>query len=143
MPYLQTEFDTFQAGFSPDGRWVAYTSNESKRYEVYVQPFPAGSGRWQISTEGGAQPQWSRSGRELFYLAPDRKLMAVPIRSGAGFEPGSPRALFQTEVTGLVDARNHYVVAADGERFLVNTVVEEPPSAPINVVVNWASPSRR
>jgi len=143
VPYLQTEFDTFQAGFSPDGRWVAYTSNESKRYEVYVQPFPAGSGRWQISTEGGAQPQWSRSGRELFYLAPDRKLMAVPIRSGASFEPGSPRALFQTEVTGLVDARNHYVVAADGERFLVNTVVEEPRSAPINVVVNWASPSRR
>jgi dipeptidyl aminopeptidase/acylaminoacyl peptidase len=140
---LSPDLDTFQAQFSPDGRWVAYTSNESKRYEVYVQPFPAGSGRWQISTEGGRPTPVEPRREGVLLPAPDRKLMAVPIRSGASVEPGSPRARFQTEVTGLVDARNHYVVAADEERFLVNTVVEEPPSAPINVVVNWASPSRR
>ena len=138
--YLQTEFDTFQAQFSPDGRWIAYASNESNpRYEVYVQPFPLSSGKWQISSNGGAQPSWRRDGKELFYLAPDRRLMAVEVKTGSTFEPGTPKALFQTQVTGLVDARNHYVVSGDGQRFLVNTIVQEASSSPITVVVNWTA----
>ncbi|MBI3668115.1 MAG: serine/threonine-protein kinase [Acidobacteria bacterium] len=140
MPYLQTEFDAFQAQFSPDGRWIAYTSNESNpRYEVYVQPFPMSGGKWQISANGGAQPSWRRDGRELFYLAPDRRLMAAEVKPGSTFEPGVPKALFQTQVTGLVDARNHYVASRDGQRFLVNTIVQEATSSPITVVVNWTA----
>src|SRR5204862_49735 len=82
------------AQFSPDGRFVAYVSDESGRAEVYVQSFPASGGKWQISTGGGDQPQWRRDGGELFYMAPDKKLMAVPIAPGNEFAPGSPVALF-------------------------------------------------
>ena len=136
-PYFRAEFDSFQAQFSPDGRWIAYASNESNRYEVYVQPFPLSSGRWQISTHGGTQPQWRRDGTELYYLAPDRKLMAVGVKSGATLEPGPPKPLFQTQVTGLVDVRNHYVPGAGGQRFLVNSIVGEGASTPIAVALNW------
>ncbi|HYM11730.1 MAG TPA: hypothetical protein VEU62_13425, partial [Bryobacterales bacterium] len=142
FPYLQTESDEFQARFSPDGRWIAYVSNESNpRYEVYVQAFNgqgAASGeKWQVSTNGGAQPAWRRDGRELFYMAPDQKIMAVEVKSGSTFEPGAPKALFQTQVLGVTDARNHYAVTSDGQRFLVNTVVENLTSSPITVLVNW------
>lgn len=135
--YLESGFDAFQAKFSPDGRWIAYTSNESNRYEVYVQPFPMSAGRWQISTNGGAQPSWRRDGKELFYLAPDRKLIAVEVKAGSTFEPGVPKALFQTQVLGVTDARNHYAPSGDGQRFLVSTVLEESASSPITVVVGW------
>lgn len=134
--YVQSEFDEFQAHLSTDGRFVAYTSNESGVYEVYVQPFPASGAKWQVSTSGGAQPRWGGDGRELFYLAADLKLMAVKVESSGGFDPGIPRALFQTEVTGLVDARNHYEVSSDGQRFLVSTV-QEPASSSMGVVINW------
>jgi len=135
--YFRAEFDSFQAQFSPDGRWIAYASNESNRYEVYVQPFPLSSGRWQISTNGGAQPQWRRDGTELYYLAPDRKLMVVAVKSGATLEPGPPKPLFQTRVTGLVDVRNHYVSGVGGQRFLINSIVGEGASTPIAVALNW------
>ncbi|MCA1642389.1 MAG: protein kinase [Acidobacteria bacterium] len=97
-PFLQTEFNETHAQFSPDGRFVAYVSDESGRAEVYVQSFPAAGGKWQISTGGGDQPQWRRDGRELFYMAPDKTLMAVPIAAGGSFEPGSPAALFATHI---------------------------------------------
>jgi hypothetical protein len=132
--YLQNEFDAFQAQFSPDGRWIAYTSNESGEYQVYVQPFPMREGKSQISTSGGAQPQWRRDGRELFYLARDGTLMAVEVKSNTKFEPGIPKPLFQTRVTGLTNARNHYVSSADGQRFLVNTVVEDDTPSPVTVL---------
>jgi Tol biopolymer transport system component len=139
ISYLQSEFDTFQAQFSPDGRWIAYTSNESGEYQVYVQPFPMRDGKRQISTSGGAQPQWRRDGRELFYLARDGTLMAVEARSGVRFEPGVPKPLFRTQVTGLTNARNHYVSSADGQRFLVNTIIEEGASSHVTVLFGSAA----
>jgi len=81
VPVAQTRFEEVQAQFSPDGRWLAYASNETSRYEIYVRPFPASGGKWQVSSEGGIYPQWRRDGRELFYVAPDNKLMAVPIQA--------------------------------------------------------------
>ncbi|MFN2480058.1 MAG: protein kinase, partial [Pyrinomonadaceae bacterium] len=87
-PFLRTEFNEVQAQFSRDGKWVAYTSDVSGAPEVYVQTFPASGGRWRVSTGGGSQPRWRRDGRELFYIAPDRKLMAVSIKPGAAFEAG-------------------------------------------------------
>ncbi len=140
FPYLQTDFDTFQAQFSPDSRWISYTSNESNRYQIYVQPFQgkaASGSKWPISTEGGSQASWRQDGRELYYIAADRKLMVVEIKPGATFDPGAPRALFQTQVPGLVDARNHYVASTDGQRFLINTITQESASWPVTVVLNW------
>ena len=90
FPFLATEFSEYQGRFSPDGRWVAYVSNESGEQEVYVQSFPASGGKWQISTDGGAQPVWRHDGRELFYINPDRKLMSVEIKTGVlGIGSGS------------------------------------------------------
>jgi dipeptidyl aminopeptidase/acylaminoacyl peptidase len=144
-PFLQTEFNETHSQFSPDGRFVAYASDESGRAEVYVQTFPASGGKWQISTGGGDAPQWRRDGRELFYLAPDKTLMAVPIAAGGSFEPGTPVALFATRIpTGsLTSDRNHLVVAADGQRFLVNNLVDEGNTSPITFVLNWAANLKR
>ncbi|HVG30478.1 MAG TPA: protein kinase [Pyrinomonadaceae bacterium] len=144
-PFLQTEFNETHSQFSPDGRFVAYVSDESGRAEVYVQSFPASGGKWQISTTGGDQPQWRRDGRELFYLAPDKTLMAVPVAAGDSFEPGSPVALFATRVPGgsLTGDRNHFVAAADGQRFLVNNLVDEGNTQPLTLVLNWAASLKR
>jgi Tol biopolymer transport system component len=143
VPYLQNEFDSFQAVFSRGGdgrpRWVAYTSDESGRYEVYVQPFQqAGAeGKWQVSAAGGAQPQWGGSGTEIFYLAPDRYIMALPVKTSPRFEPGAPRRLFQVPVTGLVDSRNHFTATRDGQRFLVSVIDEQESPSPVVVALNW------
>src|SRR5262249_12095065 len=99
IPYLQTPFDEAQGQFSPDGRWVAYTSTDSGRPEIYVQPFPASGGKWQISTAGGVTPRWRADGKELFYISLDRKLMAVDITAAAKFEAGIPRPLFTMRIT--------------------------------------------
>jgi hypothetical protein len=137
-PLLQSQFNEVHGKFSPDGRFFAYASDESGRAEVYIQTFPLGGGKWQVSTAGGAQPHWRRDGRELFYVSPDRKLMAVEIKPGSGFESGEPVALFQTQVSGFT-APNRYDVSADGQRFLVNGAVEETSKTPINVILNWTS----
>ena len=136
-PFLQTEFDENYGVFSPDGRWIAYASNESGRYEVYVQPFPGPGGKWQISNAGGTAPVWRRDGKELFYLAPDRKLMAVAIRAGAAFESEAPAPLFQTRVR--IDMDRHYDVSADGQRFLMTMPLEDGTSPPITLVQNWTA----
>jgi eukaryotic-like serine/threonine-protein kinase len=139
-PYLQSEFSEGQGQISPDGRWIAYTSNESGRFEVYVGAFPAPAGKWQVSTNGGADPRWRRDGQELFYIATDGKLMAVGVEAGSVFEPGVPQPLFDIHVRHLwEDARNHYDVSRDGNRFLVATPVDDSGSLPVNVVVNWMS----
>jgi serine/threonine protein kinase/Tol biopolymer transport system component len=130
-----------QGRFSPDRRWVAYTSNESGANEVYVQPFPAADARWRVSTDGGggAQPQWRHDGTELFYLAPDGNLKVVAVKSsGTKFETGAPQVLFNTGITsGFTNRRNHYVVARDGNRFLVNISAADGNTAPITVMLNW------
>jgi Tol biopolymer transport system component len=135
-PLLQSEFNESQGRVSPDGRWFAYTSNESGKNEVYVQSFPPTGGKWQISTTGGAQPHWRRDGKELFYMAPDRKLMAVDVKLGTAFGTSAPKTLFQTQVV-RPEAPNRYVVTGDGQRFLVNSSVEEVSQTPLTVILNW------
>jgi len=133
--------DETEGQFSPDGQWVAYVASVSGRAEVYVQPFPdAAAGRTQVSTAGGTQVRWSADGRELYYVAPDGKLMAVSFTAGAPPQLRLPAALFQAHLANgnnVVGNKAQYAVSRDG-RFLLDTVVEAP-SAPIVVMVNWAS----
>jgi Tol biopolymer transport system component len=142
---VQTEFNEGHGRFSPDGKWVAYASDESGRAEVYVQPFPGPGQRWQISTTGGDQPAWRSDGKEFFYIAPDRKLMAVSIKAGTGIEAGVPQALFEAPVrtTSVTGSRNQYIATPDGQRFLVITLLEEATRPPITVVTNWTAALRK
>jgi len=138
IPYLQTPFNEADAQFSPDGKWMAYSSNESGSPQVYVQPIPTTGAKWQISAAGGDQPRWRRDGKELFYISTEQKLTAVPVKSAATFEAGSPQALFEIQpLFGPLAGRFAYQPTADGQRFLVlaNTGSTAPP--PINVVLNW------
>jgi serine/threonine protein kinase/Tol biopolymer transport system component len=137
--FLRTPFEERSAEFSPDGHWVAYRSNESGRYEVYVRPFPESGGQWQVSTAGGIAPRWRRDGKELYYIAPDARLMAVPISvKGATLEPGTPVPLFQTQIVGggSYPNRPQYDVASDG-RFLINSTIEAAATSPITLIQNW------
>ena len=137
-PFLETPFDKVQARISPDGRWIAYSTNESGMYQVVVQTFPdPNGGRWQITAEGGMEPKWRRDGRELYYLAFDGKLMSVSI-TGPVFQAGRPASLFQTP---LIVSRQpirdrRYDVAPDG-RFLIVTPAATTATLPTTVVVNW------
>jgi hypothetical protein len=139
FPVLNTNAAELQSRFSPDGHWLAYTSNESGAWQVYIQPFPATGQKWQVSVNGGGDPQWRGDGQELFYIRPDRMLMAVPMRSTPAFVPTTPTTLFLTRVTDLVGMRNHYAVTRDGQRFLFAASMEEATSSPITIVLNWAS----
>ena len=141
VPYLQEPYNERQGQFSPDGRWIAYSSDESGSYEVYVQSFPAGAGKFQLSTAGGSQPRWRRDGKEIFYISADGRLTAVAVKQEPRFEPGASQALFDAQVPagGLIGSFN-YDVAADGKRFLVNTAATGTAGsapAPITVIVNW------
>jgi Tol biopolymer transport system component len=130
---LQTPFLEEGARLSPDGRWLAYTSNESGRQEVYVRPFLRPGGGRLISTGGGWQPRWRRAdGKELFYLSPERRIMAVSVQSDSSrFEASTPRELFDEPVSD-----GTYDISRDGQRFLINTILPEA-SSPIQIVVNW------
>jgi serine/threonine protein kinase/Tol biopolymer transport system component len=134
---LGTPTSERDTAFSPDGRWVAYVSAESGRPEVYVRAFPGPGGKWQISTEGGMQPRWRRDGRELFYLASGFRLTAVPVRTGAAFEKGTPQDLFR--VASRRTNIPQYDVFPDGQRLLVNTVVTEKATTPLTLVENWTA----
>ena len=137
--FLRTNANELQGRFSPDGRWMAYTSDESGVPEIYVRRFPGGEGKWRVSTNGGAQAQWRGDGKELFYLAADGRLMAASVTvDAATFATEAPHALFDTGIRGLfIDRRNHYVVTKDGQRFLFNLTGEDDVLAPITVVMNW------
>jgi serine/threonine protein kinase/Tol biopolymer transport system component len=140
-PYLKTEGASY-GRFSPDGRFVAYTSYESGRSEVFVQPFPDPSGgKWLVSRGGGLAPRWRRDGKELFYISLDSKMVAVEVGATPTFKAGVPKALFQAPIvggggTGIV---SRYDVTGDGQKFLINAVPEEATSssANITVVLNW------
>ena len=140
VPFLQTDADERQAQFSPNGRWVAYMSNELGRNEVYIRPFPVAAGKWQISIGGGEQPRWRRDGKELFYLSGDHKLMAVEVGTDSPtFSHSGPVALFVTRVGGIDTPGDYYAVTADGQRFLLNNLVAEAAYTPITIVQNWTA----
>ncbi|MEO7143300.1 MAG: hypothetical protein ABI165_07320, partial [Bryobacteraceae bacterium] len=150
VPYLQTPSDETQGQFRPEAagapHWVAYTSNESGSYEVYVQSFPIGSGKYQISSGGGTQPRWRRDGNELFYLAGNGKLMAVNVAVSPAFSYETPRALFDAhvETSGVPQFPLRYDVSLDGKRFLVvrNPEASATETSPITIVVNWTAALR-
>jgi len=138
-PFLRTPFTEGGARFSPDGRWLAYASNESGRPEVYVQPYPGPGGKWQISTDGGAEPVWNRNGRELFYRS-GNKMMAVETTTQPTFSAGKPRMLFEGQylTNDFPNLSAAYDVSGDGQRFLMVKETEAARStAQINVVLNW------
>jgi hypothetical protein len=132
FPYLDTEFNETNAKLSPNGQWLAFVSDESRLNEVYVQTFPEHGGKWQISTNGGNFPVWSRDGRELYLIGADNKMMAVEIKgSGASFQAGVPKALF------TAPAPDQYDVSKDG-RFLVHVHINQNATGvPITVLKNW------
>jgi Tol biopolymer transport system component len=127
-----------QARFSPDGRWIAYNTNESGRFEVKVVPFPPTGDKWQVSTGGGVQPIWRVDGRELYFLAPDASLMAVDILPGKTFEWGKARLLFKTQLS-LSDSNEQYAPAPDGKRFLLVTPSADGSTPAFTVVLNWTA----
>jgi eukaryotic-like serine/threonine-protein kinase len=145
FPFLRTEFNNYDGQFSPDGRRVAYVSDESGREEIYVRTFSPDSsetvpdlgGKWLISTGGGSQPRWRGDGKELYYLAPDRKLMAVEITTNPVFRAGAPKALFQAPPQNAVSIISHsWDLTPDGKRFLFPAPADQG-WAPFDVVLNW------
>ena len=140
MLQVLTAADETEGQFAPDGAWVAYASNETGRAEVYVQSFPEGRARTQVSTAGGTQIRWAPDGKAIFYIAPDGRMMAAAIAIvGAVPQVQAPVALFQTHLaTGInvLGDKPQYAVARDG-RFLLNSAVEAATTPPIVVVVNW------
>ena len=133
IQWIQSTFSVKDARFSPDGRWVAYTSDESGRDEVFVQAFPVAEGKWLVSTAGGSHPSWGADGRELFFVSPDDRLMASALSfTGSGAQAGEPQQLLRLSPGAVYDA------SPDGRRFLVQHPVEESTPDAINVVLNWA-----
>jgi serine/threonine protein kinase len=143
LPFDAPAINGTRAALSPDAGWIAYTSNEASNDQVFVRPFPKGEGKWQVSARGGSEPRWRRDGKELFYLASDGQLMAVPIVARQHtLEIGSPTPLFATGAVGMTFAAgivgaSQYDVTSDGQRFLVNQPVKHAAPSPITVVVNW------
>jgi hypothetical protein len=132
-----------QPAISPDGKWLAYTSDESKRQnEVYVRSMSADDLKYQVSTGGGVRPRWRADGKELFFLGEDGKLMAVPVKSGAAFEYGTPVVLFKPPVPET-PGTSGYVVSPDGQRFLFRTIPTGANSGSITVVSNWFAAVRQ
>jgi len=141
FPFLSTAFDEQQGIFSPDGKWVAYQSDESGHFEIYVRPFPGPGAQSQVSAGGGRSPRWKADGKELYYLTPDLKLMVVNLEvEGTAFTAAKPKALFQTH-TNQATNRQQYDVARDG-RFLIITDLPGSSAEPIHLLLNWQSAAR-
>ncbi|HKE27514.1 MAG TPA: hypothetical protein VKB88_34400 [Bryobacteraceae bacterium] len=150
MPYLEPQFHIGQCQFSPDGHWPAYTSDEAAQgNEVYAQAYPSDTDKTLVSNEGGSQPRWRRDGKELFYMGPGGRVMALDVKTAPKFQALIPRQLFETQMylpeagTRANDTTNlmfRYDVTRDGKRFLVNNMVQAAPavvSPPITWVLNW------
>jgi Tol biopolymer transport system component/tRNA A-37 threonylcarbamoyl transferase component Bud32 len=142
-PLLATSFDEGEGAFSPDGRWIAYASDESGRYEIYVRSFPGEGGKWQVSTDGGIHPVWRADQKEIFYEEADGKLMAVDIFVSGDFESGTPKVLFQ--MRPKIAPNRNFDVSRDGQRILVNTPAGEAKeeSAPVILVQSWTAAIKR
>jgi Tol biopolymer transport system component len=137
-PFLRTEFNEGQGRFSPDGRWIGYTSDESGKNEIFVRPFNSSSarspqeGKWMVSRGGGTEPRWRRDGKELFYLSPDGNVMALEVSTNAVFQPGVPKVLFRAPPGATI-----WDAAPDGQRFLFPVLVNDSARAPFTLVLNW------
>jgi Tol biopolymer transport system component len=137
-PFIQTPFNEIHASISGDGKWVAYASDDTGRYEVYVQRFDRTGPRFQISNRGGWEPRWRRDGREIYYLSPERQLMAVELGLGNDMRPGPPAALFGTRVAQAANVyRRNYDVSPDGRQFVINVLSDGTAPPAITIVLNW------
>jgi Tol biopolymer transport system component len=137
-------FDEQTAQLSPDGRWLAYSSDDTGNYEIYVQSFSAdgklGSDKKRVSTSGGRMPVWRRDGSELFYIAADGQMMSSAVKTGgAEFEFNAPKPLFKTRMLTWTTNFHEYDVSPDGQRFLLGTLIGETKAAPPTVILNWSA----
>jgi hypothetical protein len=142
-PFVATPFNEAAGRFSPDGNWMAYVSDESGQPEIYVQPFPGPGGKLRVSTSGGSMPSWSHDGRELFFIAPDASLMRSGIKRRPELDFEIPQVLFVTQIKHLYSDFNQYDVSPDGQRFLINTLLEEEDTTSITLVLNWFEELKR
>jgi eukaryotic-like serine/threonine-protein kinase len=136
FPVVATNFVDAYPSFLPDGKWLAYNNDETGRQEIYIQPFPTGAGRWQVSTAGGVRSKWRKDGKELFFFSPEQQVMAVDVtQKDASLQLGTPHALFKaTTVTGT---SGPYTVSADGKKFVMNTVLPHSITEPLTLITNW------
>ena len=138
FPVVATNFIDLTPSFSPDGKWLAYANNETGRFEVYIQPFPSGAGRWQVSTAGGSRPNWRKDGKELFFFSTDGQIMAVDVsQNGASLQLGTPHALFKAATVS--GPNGPYTVSADGKKFVMNTVLPQSITEPLTLITNWTA----
>jgi eukaryotic-like serine/threonine-protein kinase len=138
FPVVATNFTDASPAFSPDGKWLAYSNDETGRQEVYIQPFPSGAGRWQVSTAGGSRPNWRKDGKELLFFSLDQQMMAVDVgQKGASLQLGTPHALFKA--TAVNNANGPYTVSADGKKFVVNALLPQSITEPLTLVTNWTA----
>ena len=140
MAFLKSDAREIQGRFSPDGRWVAYSSDESGPHDIYVMSFPMGDQKSLVSIGGGEQPRWRTDGKEIFYLAPNDRLMAAAVNGeGPRFKVGQVRPLFEMRAVGIGLRRYTYDVADNGQRFLVNKRIEQAVLPPITLVMDWTA----
>jgi eukaryotic-like serine/threonine-protein kinase len=142
IPVSATPFDETLPVFSPDGRYIAYRSNESGRPEVYVQTFPNPTGKWQVSISGAGDPHWRADGKELFFRSNDQKLMAVDIQTQGAFQAGAPHMLFPMNTQAGSGFRTRYDVAPGGDRFVTVAPQSREAIGPTTVVLNWDNAPR-
>jgi Tol biopolymer transport system component len=140
-PLAKTQFNELWATFSPDGRYIAYQSDESGRAEIYVQEFPEARNKWQVSTNGGVEPYWRGDGKELFYRS-GRQIVGVPVQTGSTFVAGTPAPIFDTQFSAAT-SRGKYRPSSDGQKFLVLAPRAAQVDTPASVVLNWTSALRR
>jgi Tol biopolymer transport system component len=144
-PFLATKANESNGQISPDGKWVAYASNESGDWEIYVTTFPDASGKWQVSRGGGIEPRWRGDGKEIFYIGAKTTFTAVPVHTEGTFSTGNPTPLFHSELRAQVSSTDlfNYDVSKDGQRFLVNRYFRPQQVAPLTVVLNATNGTRK
>jgi serine/threonine protein kinase/Tol biopolymer transport system component len=144
-PFLSTKASESNGMISPDGKWVAYASNESGDWEIYVTTFPTAAGKWQVSRGGGTEPRWRADGQEIFYIGAGSTLTAVTVSSAGNFAAGNPTPLFRTQLRAQVSSTDQfsYDVSKDGQRFLVNRYAKPAQVAPLHIILNAAAPSTK
>ena len=138
--FYKSEYHQAYGKFSPDGKWIAYSTTETGDNEVYVQSFPATGEKWKVSVHGGSQPRWRRDGKEMFYRTVDGKMMAVSVKTAGGFEAGVPHMLFASPADpAFPNVGITYDVTADGQRFLMNAALDGIRTSPITIITNWTA----